>query len=94
MVMASVWIHCTATAYAAIIRGLVSMHKECMMRSYIVTFGFVTFRFIDELPITERLLGSYADRSANIAWLCWFVPLFAFELILHARRIWSADRQA
>jgi len=94
MVMATVWILCTATAYGAIIRGLVPMHKEWMMRSYIVTFGFVTFRFIDELPIAARLLGSYADRSANIAWLCWFVPLFAFEMILQARRIWSADRPA
>jgi hypothetical protein len=94
MFMASAWILITGIAYAAIIRGLVSLHKEWMVRSYLLTFGFVTFRLVnDSLPGLARYLGGeFNDRGANLAWACWLVPVGIFELILQSRRIFAAKQ--
>ncbi len=95
MVMCTAWVFTTAVAYSAILRGLVSLHKEWMVRSYLVTFAFVTIRFtIENLPsITARLAGSPPERVINVVWISWSLPLAVYELILQTRRIFVA-RQA
>lgn len=94
--MASVWILTSGIALAAILRGLVNLHKEWMVRSYLVTFGFVTFRLLnDNLPfLVQRLGGSPSDSLANLTWVCWFVPLAIYEIILQSRRIFGAKQPA
>lgn len=93
MGLAIAWIVTSATAYAAIMRGLVQIHKEWMVRSYLVTFAFVTFRLLnDEWPNLLARWGSYDDRVANVTWISWVVPLLAYELILQARRIFGAQQ--
>jgi len=74
----------TGIAYAAILRGYAQMHKEWMVRSYLVTFAFVTFRVItDHLPgLVSRLASTPDEAGTNATWLSWTVPLVAFELIL------------
>jgi predicted membrane protein DUF2306 len=42
--LAAAWASITGMACLAIRKGLVEIHKEWMMRAYIVTFAFVTFR--------------------------------------------------
>lgn len=42
--LALAWISTTSLAFVAIRRGLVDEHREWMIRSYVVTFAFVTFR--------------------------------------------------
>jgi len=66
-----------------------------MVRSYLVTFAFVTIRFtIENLPgITARLGGSPPERVINVVWISWSLPLAVYELILQTRRIFVA-RQA
>jgi hypothetical protein len=58
------------------------------VRSYLITFGFVTFRAInDGLPGLAAQLGSSpAEALANIVWLSWLMPLAVYELILLPRR--------
>ena len=86
--LAAAWIVTTGISYAAILRGMVPLHKEWMARSYLVTFAFVTFRWLDEMPLVASYWGAYAERSTNIAWVSWVVPLLVFEVILQARRIY------
>jgi uncharacterized membrane protein YozB (DUF420 family) len=89
MGLATAWILTTGVAWAAIVRGKVELHKEWMIRSYLVAFAFVTFRFItDLLPGVTAKLGSNADdASTSVGWLCWVAPLAVYEVILQGRRL-------
>ena len=93
--LALAWIFTTGIALAAILRGMVVLHREWMVRSYIVTFAFVMFRVVqDNLPMVVKHLGeSENDGLANTTWISWLVPLAVFELIRQTRKIFPA-RQA
>jgi hypothetical protein len=84
--MALAWILCTGVAYLAILRGQVDLHKEWMIRSYIVTFGFVTFRLIDNYPPVVHW-GTGADRAATVTWACWVVPMIGYEIVRATRQL-------
>ena len=83
--LAAAWLGTTGLAWFAILRGEVALHRELMVRSYVVTFSFVFFRLIEGLPVLTGMAPP--DRYATIGWLCWTVPLLATELLLQARRI-------
>jgi hypothetical protein len=87
--LATAWLTTTGMAFLAIRRGLVEQHKEWMIRSYVVTFGFVAFRVI--VPGLAAV-GVSTDRGAIAAWGCWAVPLLATELILQGRKILAVAR--
>ncbi len=89
MGLATAWIVTTVIAWAAIVRGRVEMHKEWMMRSYIVAFGFVTFRFITDLMpgVNARLGSNPGDSATSVAWICWVLPLAVYEVILQVKRL-------
>lgn len=89
MTLAVVWAGTTGIAWAAILRSRVELHKEWMLRSYIVAFAFVTFRFMtDLLPgVTKHLGSSVEDANTTVGWLCWVVPLAIYEVILQSRRL-------
>jgi len=89
MALASAWILTTAIAWAAILRGRVEMHKEWMLRSYLVAFAFVTFRITtDLLPgVTKHLGSSLEDASTSVSWLSWVLPLAIYEVILQVRKL-------
>lgn len=83
--LAVAWTITTGMAYLAIKRRLVQLHREWMIRSYIVTLGFVFFRLFQE--VAPRLGVSDPNESAKAgAWLCWAVPLLIAEPILQIRR--------
>lgn len=84
--MALAWITCTVIAYLAIRRRLMTLHKEWMVRSYVIAFGFVAFRLINDYPPGIHW-GSFADRAATVTWACWGVPFLAYEIILAAQRL-------
>lgn len=94
--LASAWIVVTGIAYAAILRGIVTLHKEWMVRSYLVTFAFVSFRLLhDNLPAVAKHLGeSENDVLANITWISWLLPLAIYEVIRQSRKIMYARRVA
>jgi len=89
MALASVWTLTIAVAWAAILRGRVEMHKEWMLRSYLVAFAFVTFRITtDLLPgVTKHLGSDLGDASTSVSWLSWVLPLAIYEVILQVRKL-------
>ncbi len=84
--LALAWFVTTAVAYYTIRRGLVSLHKEWMIRSYVVTFAFVTFRFLQEYTPLSRVRPE-GDRDTTIAWACWVLPLAVTEMIFQMKRL-------
>jgi hypothetical protein len=79
------WLTTTGMAFLAIKRHLYEQHKEWMIRSYVVTFAFVTFR-----ALSSGLEGqgvATLDRIGIAAWFCWSVPLLLNELVLQGRKI-------
>jgi hypothetical protein len=76
-------------AYYTIRGGLVPLHKEWMIRSYVITFAFVTFRFLQDYSPLSRVQPQ-GDRDTTIAWACWVVPLAIAEMVFHLRRVNAA----
>jgi hypothetical protein len=88
--MALAWLTATAIAYLAIRRRIIPLHKEWMVRSYLITFGFVTFRLIADYPPAVHW-GTFADRASPIAWSCWVVPIMIYEVILAIKRMHATN---
>jgi uncharacterized membrane protein YozB (DUF420 family) len=89
MGLATAWLVTTAMAYYSIRKGLVALHKEWMIRAYVVTFAFVFFRLWSDYGPTSRLKPEN-DRSILFTWVSWVVPLAVTEMIFQLRRIRSA----
>jgi hypothetical protein len=89
MGLASAWLVTTTMAYVSIRKGLIELHKEWMIRAYVVTFAFVTFRILSDYGPTSRLQPEN-DRSITISWACWVVPLAVTEMVFHLKRMKKA----
>jgi uncharacterized membrane protein len=85
-VLAAVWATTAGMAYYAIRQRRIQSHQEWMVRAYIITFAFVTFRVLSDYGPTA-LLKPDIDRVLTIAWSCWSVPLFFGEVLLQIRRM-------
>jgi Predicted membrane protein (DUF2306) len=79
------WVTTTSLAYVAIRKGLIDQHREWTIRSYVVTFAFVTFR-IGAAGLTARGVEGLTAIGV-MAWACWAIPLLVTELVLQARKI-------
>jgi hypothetical protein len=91
MSLAIAWIITTGLAFAAIRRSLVHQHQEWMIRSYVVTSGFVFFRiFTGVLQATG--VGNLQEQLAAASWFCWAAPLLVTEAILQGRKIFAVSR--
>jgi uncharacterized membrane protein len=78
--LAVAWAVCTGMAFYAIRRGNIAVHKQWMVRTYVVTFAFVTDRLLDDwLPTAQ--LEPVGDKIVMDIWLSWVVPLFATIVI-------------
>ena len=89
MGLATSWLVTTAMAYYAIRKGLVALHKEWMIRAYVVTFAFVFFRILSDFSPMARLRPEN-DRDITIGWICWVLPLGVTELFLQIKRMRTA----
>lgn len=86
LALAWAWACAAAMALYMILRGRVQMHKEWMVRTYVITFAFVTFRVLNDYGPTSHLLP-VTDRIVTLGWLSWTVPLFVTEMVLQFRRM-------
>ena len=87
--LAVAWLVTTGLAFVAVRRGLIPQHQEWMIRSYVVTFAFVTFRiFAGILQATG--VGTLPEQLAAASWFCWAVPLLITETVLQGRKIFAA----
>jgi uncharacterized membrane protein len=84
--LAVAWLAITATAIYCIKKRNIVAHQQWMVRSYLLTFAFVTFRIVtDHLPY-EALWGiSRADMANAAIWPVWVIPLVAYEISLAYR---------
>jgi uncharacterized membrane protein len=91
--LAVAWVGTTGLAVAAIRRGNVPQHREWMVRSYVVTFAFVTFRIIHRVT-TSAVPGSLEQVATIAAWACWAVPLLFAEFAIQGRKVLRTPRRA
>lgn len=84
--LASAWIVTTTMAMIAIKRGHDEHHKEWMLRSYVVTFAFVTFRVL-QVSLNSVGVGTLQEQLAVASWFCWAVPLFVTEMVIQGKKI-------
>ena len=80
--LAFAWITTASMAYISVMRRHIIQHKEWMIRSYVVTFAFVTFRWLADLPIAIQLMNKFEERGPTIIWLSWTIPLLITEIVL------------
>jgi uncharacterized membrane protein len=80
------WLTTAGMAYYAIRQRQIQVHQEWMVRSYVVTFAFVTFRFLNDVPLFSHL-GPPNERAINYIWACWVLPLLVAEVTMQLRRM-------
>jgi uncharacterized membrane protein YozB (DUF420 family) len=86
--LALAWLAITGTAFLCIRRRSVKAHKQWMIRSYILTFAFVTFRIVtDYLPYEAWWGITPEDMSNAMIWPVWVLPLLAYEISLQYRNL-------
>jgi hypothetical protein len=84
--LATAWLLTTGLAFVAIRRHLIDQHREWMIRSYVVTTAFLTFRIL--MPwLGAAGIGVAAERAAMTSWFCWAVPLLITEAVLQGRKV-------
>jgi hypothetical protein len=91
------WVITTGMALYAIRTRRIEQHREWMLRSYTVTFAFVTFRLV-EIGL-RRWLGvpegaAIDDIDTLMAWACWAVPLLFAEPLIQLRCMHKRVRAA
>lgn len=86
--LAVAWVVTTAMAFVAIRRKNLLQHQQWMVRSYVVTFAFVTFRLTEDLMRANNLLTPN-DRGALMAWACWAIPLLFAEVAIQAEAVFK-----
>src|SRR5215472_17266509 len=87
--LALAWVTTAGMAYYAILKRRIQVHREWMVRTYVVTFAFVTFRVFSDFGPTSRL-QPYNDVLVTMGWASWVLPLLVTEVILQLRRMRSA----
>jgi len=80
------WVVTTAMAVLAIKRRNVLQHREWMLRSFAVTFAFVTFRVGVDGLIARQILAP-GDALVIMSWVCWAVPLLLLEPLIQLRKV-------
>jgi uncharacterized membrane protein len=84
--LASAWVITTSMALVAIRYRSFEQHREWMIRSYVVTFAFVTFRLVEHQLLAWKVAP--ADQVDTLmAFACWTVPLLLAEPLIQWRRI-------
>jgi hypothetical protein len=92
VMMSTAWTLSTSLAVFAIVRRLIDQHREWMIRSYVVTFSFVTFRLLNNtFQILD--LGTTVEQMTVASWFSWSVPLLLTEIYLQGRKILAPSKK-
>lgn len=81
-VLAFAWFVTASMAYITIRRRRIIQHKEWMIRSYIVTFAFVGFRYLADLHILREFIEKAGERLPTIVWATWAIPILIAEVFM------------
>lgn len=91
--MATAWMISTGLATVAICRRMMQQHREWMVRSYVLTFGFVLLRVTTGI-LDIANVGSIPERFIFSSWISWSVPLMITEVILQGRKVFAAQHSS
>ena len=81
------WLAAASIAYYAIRLGNVQVHKDWMIRTYVLACaGIVGDRIIPDMTFMARRIGVDALNDIS-GWANWAVPLMITEIILQLRRL-------
>lgn len=80
--LAATWLAVALLAYRAARLRRFDLHRDMMIRSYVLTWTFVGCRIAGRVPGAEEM-GD--PGGAAIVWLAWVGPMIVCELFLHAR---------
>lgn len=83
-----VWLGSSGMAYIAIRKRNIAMHREWMVKSYVLTLAFVVNRVVEDV-LAKANIGSFIDRKVLMAWACWAIPFFLTEVVLQCRRLYN-----
>ena len=81
----AIWLVATLIACINLCRRRYRQHSEWMLRSYVVTFSFVTFRSTVIL-LTYASAGTVATRFNIASWVGWSIPLLVTEMALRRKK--------
>jgi len=95
--LATAWIITTGMALYAIQNRRFEQHRAWMLRSYIVTFAFVTYRLTSVwlrhwISVPDDAVAD--DIDTLMAWACWAVPLLLAEPLIQLRSVRRSSRPA
>ena len=84
------WLITTGMAIYAIRTRRIQQHREWMLRSYTVTFAFVTYRLVSSwlrpwIHVPDDPVAD--DIDTLMAWACWAVPLLLAEPLIQLRSL-------
>jgi hypothetical protein len=90
--LALAWVMTSLMAYIAVLRRQFAAHREWMVRSYVVTFGFVLFR----LGTRNHVFGSLGQemQPVMLAWACWAIPMLITDVVQRWRQTIGPKRLA
>ena len=82
------WVLTTGMALYAIRTRRIEQHREWMLRSFTVTFAFVTYRLVSSwlrhwIKVPDDPVAD--DIDTFMAWACWAVPLLIAEPLIQIR---------
>jgi uncharacterized membrane protein YozB (DUF420 family) len=84
--LAFAWLLTSGMAYWSIRHRNFEQHREWMVRSFVVTTGFASFRLFSNILV----YNFHSDPNATgdvMAWACWAFPLLVTEVVLQATKI-------
>lgn len=86
--MGIAWLFTGTMGFIAIRRKRTQVHRRWMLRNYLITFAFVTFRTLLMIPGVMALAPPDV-MVPTLLWLSWAVPILVYE-IGRAVRSWRA----
>lgn len=80
------WVTSSTLAFISIKNKKVDLHKDWMIRSYVITLAFVSFRFVEDILMALEI-GTQVEVLTLMSWACWAIPLFIAEVFIQGRKI-------
>ena len=82
--LALTWWLTAGMALIAVRHRRFDVHREWMIRGYIVTFAFVLFRLVQD---THLLDGLGRAKLSSTVWVSWVIPLLVAEVVFQWKNV-------
>lgn len=68
------------------LKGKILLHKEWMIRSFVVTVGFSISRLLEDMVVNAEIHVNRVERLTVLAWISWIIPLIVTEWFIIKNR--------